>query len=136
APVSDRVVYRSDQDLDDVFELFSSPLAGGGTTKLSPPLAGGETAGDVTGFALSADGSRAIYRADQDYDDTYELYGVSLPAGAPEKINGDLVRGGDVTDFALTRDGSMAIYIADQEVDETFELYGRMLDGGALVKLS
>jgi len=133
----DHVVYRAAQDLYDVDELYSVTLDGGTTAKLNPPLlAEGAVVGDVTAVVVSDDGSRVAYRADQDYDETFELYGVRVLEHAPEKLSSPLVRGGDVTSFSLTSDGESLIYVADQEVDERFELYGRPFGGPAPAKIS
>jgi len=44
------------------------------------------TFGDVGVFQISADGQRVIYRADQDQDDVFELYSVSIAGGSAVKI--------------------------------------------------
>ena len=94
SPDSSRVVYRADQQTDEVYELYSVPLGGGTVTKLNDPLvAGGNVWSD---FLISPDSSRVIYRADQQTDEVMELYSVPLAGGTVTKLNDPLVAGGDV----------------------------------------
>ena len=147
SPDASRVVYRADQDTDEVFELYSAPLDGSAASvKLNGTMVAG---GDVTmayglgDFQVSPDGARVVYRADQDADDVFELFSVPIDASAsPVKLSGALVAGGDVaavdsSSFGISPDGSRVVYRADQDVDERFELYGVPIDASASpVKLS
>jgi Tol biopolymer transport system component len=80
SPEGSRVIYRADQHVDDVKELYSVPITGpaGEGIKLNGTLVAG---GDVTSFRISQDGRWVVYRADQDTDDVYELYATD--EGAP-----------------------------------------------------
>ena len=122
SPDGSTVVYRADQDTDEVSELYSVPIGGGAVTKLNGALvAGGDVASD---FQVSPDGSTVVYRADQDTDDVYELYSVPIGGGATTKLNSALVAGGDVaSDFQVSSDGSTVVYHASQESAEVVELY-------------
>lgn len=78
---SEYVVYVADQDVDEVFELFSVPIdRSGPPVQLNPSLVPG---GDVDYLSpqLSPDGQYAIYIADQEVDERFELY--SVPVGGP-----------------------------------------------------
>ncbi len=113
-----------------MFELY---LATSGT-KLNPALAADRT---VTSFALTPDASAVVYIADQDQNDVFELYRVSLSnPGISTRLNGNLPAGGDVLDFAITPDGSSVVYRADQTVDDVVELYRTILSNGANSKLN
>ncbi len=81
SPDGARVVYRADQDVDEVFELFSVPADGSaGPVELNGALVG---YGDVAfEYRISADGARVVYRADQDANDVFELYSVPIDARA------------------------------------------------------
>ncbi len=131
---SRRVVYRADQDVDEVSELYSVPIAGGTTVKLNGILAaGGYVSSD---FQLSGDSSRAVYRADQDTDAVNELYSVPIAGGTPTQLNGSLPVNGNVMDFEISADGARVAYRADQEIDEVRELYVVPITGGAELKLN
>ena len=122
SPDGSTVVYRADQDTENVSELYSVSIGGGAITKLNGALAAG---GDVTsGFQVSPDGSTVVYRADQDTDNVYELYSVSIGGGATTKLNGALPAGGDVgSGYQVSPDGSTVVYRADQAGSDTNELY-------------
>ena len=58
--------------------------------KLNDPLV---PSGDVESFDISPDGSRVVYRADQDADGVTELYSVPIAGSPVTKLNGALVPG-------------------------------------------
>ncbi|NOT31764.1 MAG: hypothetical protein HOP15_15065 [Planctomycetes bacterium] len=69
-PDGRRVLYLADRDVDEQFELFVASVEGlGQPMKLSGPVAG-----DVREFAVSADSSYAVYRADQAQVGQFELF--------------------------------------------------------------
>lgn len=118
-----RVIYRADQDTDEVPELYvvdtNTP---GASMKLNETLvAGGEVSFD---FAFTPDGTAAVYGAEQDADDVRELYLVDAATpGASSKLSAPLVAGGMTTSFAFTPDGTEVVYFADQDTDDVFEIY-------------
>jgi len=75
-----RVVYIADQEQDGRFELYSVPSdASSPPVKLNGPLVdGGNVLPYNRGFELSADGTRVVYRADQETDGVDELYSVPI----------------------------------------------------------
>ncbi len=142
SPDGSRAVYRADQEIDGVHELFSVSTDGGPSRKLNGALApGGQVGLDfVHSFRISPDGSRVIYWADQEVDELFELFSAPIDGSqAPVKLNGPLVTGGDVLStpsflladaFApMTPDGSRVFYLADQEEDDRVELYSVPSDG-------
>lgn len=124
SPDGTKVVYRADQNADDVFELYLVDVANPGmSVKINSTLVAG---GWVrAGFSFSPDGSKMMYRADQDTYDKTELYLVNVASpGVSQKINPPLVSGGNVfTGFAFSPDGSTVGYVSDQDTDEMLELY-------------
>jgi len=144
-PDGQRVVYLADL-VDDVFELFVAPIDGGSGDSVSPalrlngPLVAGGDVDDPTAesalelaYQISPDGERVVYLADQDADEVFELYSVSLLARQPvRKLNAPLPAGGDVVrGFCISPDGSTVVYRADQEANDRFELYSVPIDGQA-----
>jgi hypothetical protein len=132
---STRVVYRADQQTDEVFELYSVPIAGPASSgvKLNGAL---DTAGDVVGFRLSPNSARVVYQADQQTNEVYELYSVPIggPASSGVKLNGALVLGGDVrftSGFQISPNSARVVYFADQQIDEVVELYSVPIGGPA-----
>jgi Tol biopolymer transport system component len=135
-PDGTRVVFRADQNTDEVFEVFSVPSAGGTAVTLNGPLAAG---GSVESLDISPNSSRVAYVADQDTDQVFELYSVPIGGGTPVKLNGPLVSGGDVEDlsgFLFSPDSSRVLYIADEDTNGTDELFSVPSGGGASVKLN
>ena len=143
-----RVVYLADQQTNEVFELFSRPTGGAGSSvRLNGALAPG---GDVTGFQISTDGSRVVFRADKDVNDVFELFSVaiegrggrklaqpSVPGQAPlVQLNPPLVTGGDVIDWKISADGAWTVYRADQDVDGVIALCSVPTYGGVAIQLN
>jgi Tol biopolymer transport system component len=124
SPDSRRVVYRADQETDNVFELYSVPLGGPATAgiKINGALA---ALGNVGNFLISPDSGRVVYQANQQTATDIELYSVPLggPAAAGVKLNGTLVLNGNVKSFQISPDTGRVLYIADQDTDNVFELY-------------
>ena len=73
-------------------------------------------------FVWAPDSSRIAYIADQDTNDTDELY-TSLPDGSNNvKVNGAFVSDGNILSFKWAPDSSRIAYVADQDTDEKDEL--------------
>ena len=71
SPDAARVVYRADQQTDEVSELYSVPIAGGPVTRLNGPLPVG---GFIYSPAISPDSARVAYAGEQETDDQFELF--------------------------------------------------------------
>ncbi|MBN1832725.1 MAG: hypothetical protein JW896_11510, partial [Deltaproteobacteria bacterium] len=137
SPDNSRVVYRADQDTEEVFELYSVPIGGGAVTKLNDTLVlGGDV--QISDIKISPDSSRVVYLADQDTDGVYELYSVPIGGGTVTKLNDSLVSGGDVQslDIFISPDSSRLVYRADQDTDDVYELYSVPIGGGTVTKLN
>jgi len=131
SPDSSRVVYRADQNTDEVRELFSVPIVGPADSgiRLNGIIAFG---GNVsTGFKISPDSSRVVYRADQQFDEIVELYSVAIAnPNDVVKMNSVLVAGGDISEsFRISADNQYVIYLADQQTNDIVELYSVPLTG-------
>ncbi|HEX6885179.1 MAG TPA: hypothetical protein VF530_17525 [Planctomycetota bacterium] len=133
-PDSAQVVYRADQEQDELFRLYAVASTGGPERALGArPVAGGA----VLDFDLAGDARTVVYRGDLEVNDVLELFACPLSGRAPGvKLSGALVPGGDVTRFAVAARGRRVVYLADQDVDERFELYTVPLAGGPPVRLS
>jgi len=133
SPDGGTVVYRADQDIDYVNELFSVPVAGGTVTKLNPPLPASRWVFD---FAIDPTSTRVIYTADQDTDNLNELYSVPIGGGPTTKLNAPYIAAADTQQFVVSPDGSSVAYRADQEIDRVYELYEVPVVGGTVTKLN
>lgn len=98
APNGSRIAYRADQLTDNKIELFTNTPRGDqiSNKRISGSLPPG---GDVTEFQWAPDSSGVGYIADQNTDNTFELF-ASLPAGGDNTLlSGSLVSGGNVFAF-------------------------------------
>jgi len=139
SPAGRFVVYRADQDLRHVFELYVVPSNGRAPArKLHTPL--GVAPGiPPAAFHFAPDGERVVYAA-PDKAGTLRLHVARLDGlSAPEPLGGAFAAGGGLYldpqegaafSFALTPDEKRVVYVADQRVDQTFELLLAPLDGG------
>lgn len=129
APDGDRVVYMAEQDIDEIMELYSVPVAGPSdeAVQLNGFLG---LAGDVESFVISPDGRRVVYRGDHAgltgfNDEVFQLWMTSVDgSGSVVLFSGSLVDDGDVTEeYNFAPDGRRVVYLADQDTDQVFELY-------------
>ena len=98
AAISGIVVYLADQNTNNRFAVYSVPITGGTSTRISEPLPGLRT---VTGFDVSGNGMVA-YLADG-IGNPDELFSVSATGvGTVDKLNDAPVTGGNVSNFPDT----------------------------------
>ena len=101
------------------------------TRRLSGSLPRPGAADLLDDFALSADGTRLVFRGDVLEDEVFELYSVPIAGGAALELSGSLAASGDVVDVLLTPDGASAVFLADGLVDGRPEFFRVPLDGSA-----
>ncbi len=136
SPDSTTLVYRADQDEDEVIELYRVPLDGSAPAlQLNAALVLG---GDVTQVHVSPDSSRVVYTADQATDGAVELYSVPLAGGSPPtRLTPAYPAGRGASLIGITPDSSRVVYVANQDTAGTYELYSVAVDGSsAPVKLN
>jgi hypothetical protein len=128
-PDSANVVYIANRPVATK-QVFIAPASGGGSIQINGVLTAN---GDVTAFAITPDGLSVVYRADQDFDEVFELYRTVI-ASAPTniKLNPPFAQTSnrDVTVFGVIPDSTGVVYVADQSTDEVFELFRTLFSGG------
>ena len=131
SPDSTRVVFLSDQDVDDVFELYSVPINGHTQpTKLNTPIIGGF--GVWSGYQISADSKYVVYLADQNLGHVAELYSVPIDGSTPPiQINTPMSGGFNSSSFQISNNGHTVVYRADPDNIDVDELYSVPIDGSA-----
>jgi len=106
---SDHVVFVADKQVDEVFELFSVPIAGGALVKLSPllPAGGDVVTGPHSGPQITPDGTRVVYAADQEVNGIDNIYSVPVGGGPSVAVGGATTFGtSTVRKIALSEDGA------------------------------
>ncbi|MEO1440844.1 MAG: dockerin type I domain-containing protein, partial [Chloroflexota bacterium] len=126
---STRVVYRADQDTDEVIELYSVSISGGTVAKLNsePP----EDVDIDVGYQITPDSITVIYIAEQDTINVPELYAVPITGGSPSKLNTPLTSVGSTSDdFLISPNDPVVAYRASQGTIRSFlfELYSVNID--------
>ena len=119
------VVYIADENFVGIFELFRVNIATPGqSVKLNGTIT--TPGGDVTSFAITPDGTSVVYRADQFFDEIFELFRVSFATPqASTRLNPAFSNGSgkSVKKFAVTPDSTKVVYIANQDSVNIDELY-------------
>ena len=95
--------------------------------------------GDVTDFQISPDNQRAVYIADQNNDEVFELYSVRMDgSAAPIRLSlpTPVVNGDVLSIVGFSADGERVIYSADQSTDEMDEIISVRLDGSSRITLT
>lgn len=131
SPDGTTVVYLSDQDTDEVYELFSVPIDGSAApTKLNQELVAG---GDVSsGFLIDSGSSRVVYLADAETDEAPELFSVPIDGNAaPVKLNLPLAPGANVSAPFITPDGSRVVFLAPPTATWPYGVYSAPIDGSS-----
>ncbi len=118
------VVYKADQDIDGMFELYRSDTG----AKITPDLVMG---GNVRQFALTPNKKSVVYIADQDIDNKFDIYRVDLDTpNVSTRLRTRLTHANaDVITFAISPDGSKVVYSADADIDGVPEIYLINIDG-------
>ncbi len=80
APDSSRVIYYADQDEDERWELHSVAPDGSDRVTLNGPVVDGSK-GVRSGWEITSDSNKVVYRSDEIVDQQFELFGVSARDG-------------------------------------------------------
>lgn len=127
------VVFRADQDIDQVFELYRTVIATApANTKLNFPLTFGM---NVTSFGVIRDSSGVVYVADQTTVNVFELF-QTVFSGGNLKLNPPFVPGQAVADFVLLPNGTGVVYRADQTTNGVNEIYRALFGFPGTVRLN
>jgi Tol biopolymer transport system component len=109
SPDSSRVVYLANQQDVDNKELYSVPIAGGGTVKLNGPPNGN---GDVFRFQISSSGTHVALSGDIEMEGRHDLYATPIQGGQSIRLSAvNLLSSTLVFTFALPGSGKLAFYI-------------------------
>jgi len=131
------LVFMAAKDNPPTVELYVTSDNGQTTTKLSGSMVSG---GNVTGFAISPDGSRVIYRADQETKGQFELYTVAVGGGTAINISRKSGTILEVKDFAWAPNSSRIAFRAFNpftgNTGGNVELFTNLPSGNGLITAS
>ena len=142
SPTANRIVYDANANDAQVDDLFAVDIAPGALPiQLDPPLTSGGSLEAVysmyeTGpFRISADGTTVVYRADQQTDDVFELFGVPIGGGTAVLLSGSVAGPNvDVEGFSIDPTSRRVVFAS--EWGWLPALYSAPLDGsGAPVEI-
>lgn len=109
----ERVVYSAREVNDSqAYGLFGAPVSGAGpVVRYNDAIVSDTVVGDVTGFRSTADGTIVVYRADQEADQSYDLYAAHPSGlGAPVRLTDGLAAPLVPPNFELTPSGERVIF--------------------------
>ena len=116
------------------YDFFAVPLDGGDPVLLGSP---GYESGFDKPFAISPDGSRVVFRVDEETSGVNELYSISITGGTPTKLHERLNADRHVlSGMQISPDSSRVVYVSDQDQDNLFELFSTPITGGPNTKLN
>lgn len=116
-----QVVYLADQEIDQLYELYSVPVAGGAPVRLNTA---GQTPLD---FAISPVGGRVAYLSGTRGFGTAHLYSVPIGGGTPTMINAPESEA--VSSYQFSPDGNWLFYTVDTDRNR---LYRSSATGGTI----
>lgn len=136
-PDSARMVYRGKVEDADKWELYSVPMSGGASTKISRSLVSGGNVSASTdpdnayfrGYQQSPDGSQVLYFADAEVDEELNLYSVPSHGGASIRLTPSALLSSIPPKLTLSPDSKNAVYFSDVDLDDRIEAHGVRLDG-------
>lgn len=139
-PDSSKLVYWARIDDADTRELYSVALGGGASTRLNGALVAGgnvnallsENNSFSRGYALSADGNRVYYFADQEVDGELHLYSVPVAGGAATRLTTTPLQSAIPPLLLEGSDSKNIIYLSDVDLDNAIEARGVRATGNPL----
>jgi hypothetical protein len=123
SPDSTRVVYRAEQDVAGLVDLYTVPTRGGAATRLSPP-----TGSDVLSFAIAPDSSRVVFVSG------LAVWSAPLDGSQPAtrlSPPGDGAEAG----FLISSDAAHVVYRANTSTPGAEELFSVPIAGGSPTRL-
>lgn len=124
--LGDRVLYVSNSNCKR--ELYSVAVTGGEVVQLSDLPA--DCFRNVTEeFSFSPDGKFAIWEADRDVDQAYEIFSAPILGGPVVQLNGLLPFDNDVERHLTTCDSQTVVYRQGKDSANRWELYAAPLRG-------
>jgi len=133
SPDSDWVVYAGDGLADNVFQMYSVPIAAAGPgsdIQLSAAL------GSVGLVRISADSTRVVHTSDANVLGKMDVFSTPIGGGTRTRLNPSMA-GDGVTAIEINPAGTRVAYLADQTTAGVNEVYSaQMLVAGSGARLN
>jgi hypothetical protein len=133
------VVYRKGIGSPIITQLYSLPVAGGTSVRLSLS-APSSTSNVAADYAISLNAATVVFKAANVSTDTQDLYSVPIRAGiSPVPLvpfGGLLFPGKTISQFAISPDSSRVVSLNDKFLVGAFVLYSTPIGGGTSVKFT
>lgn len=135
-PDSTYVVYRADEEIDGMNKLYRANIDGAGTRLRLTPW-DFPAGGNVTSFKITPNSLGVVYKADQEVDDRFDLFAVSISGAlAPYYLTEDMISDGGVLEYEITPNSLGVVFIADWLIDKQYELFATLINGSAITRLN
>lgn len=123
-PNGQRVIYLDDQDNAlGLEELYSVPIAGGASIKISPDFAN-PTFQSVSKFQISPDSEYVVFQGTLFKEDQVGLFSARVDGvGGVPSLTSVIVDGGHTKKFQISSDSSRVVYTASINEPDVFNLF-------------
>ncbi len=113
---SNHLVYNSDKQVTDSYELYSRDLRSGSPAAEVPLTSTAVKGGGVTSYSVHPTDGRILFTTYQTSLTVEDLYVIDTNAVAtPNKVNATMPDGASIGTFRWSPDGATLLYVADQE---------------------
>jgi hypothetical protein len=124
SPDSQWTTYAADDQVDDLFQWFSVPIAAAG------PGLDNQLSNAITGVALheiSDDNTTVAYTGDDITSGILEVFTVPIGGGVPTRLNPPGMLGAGVTDIEISQNSIWVAYLAEGNTAGIVEVYAAAL---------
>jgi Tol biopolymer transport system component len=130
-----RAIFLADRETNGLTELWSTPVTGGTTVKLSGTVTAGTTG--VVSMRVSPDGNWVAFVTSTTASASQQLWLVANDgtAAAPVAVSGPLVATSNINDYQWSANSLRIVFTAARDVAGQIELFSKPLSG-AVIDLS
>ena len=123
------VVYRADERIDNVFELFSVPISGGPSVRLNSDISINE---DIRKFSITENSLHVVYTTEGDNRSQLKIFSVPISGGKAIQLNANL-SGGEVGAYQVNKNSNVVVF---EYFHNNNELYATALNGNESQKIT
>ncbi len=95
-----------------------------------------QVVGDVVDYRVTSDGTRAVFLADAEEDDRFDLFFAPTDGSTPPvKLNPTLPLDGRIDEYAISPDDAWVVILTDDQAKDELSLFSVPITGGTPVEL-